>query len=82
MPSLNQLNQRAMRKVATVKKPKRLTNSQLRDLKRQALRQAQPMPVVKPNPLRQAIRQQNQVMIHQQRVANRQANRKAFQFNA
>jgi len=83
MPSLKQLNQRAMREltpkeVEALKKPKRLSNSQLRNLKRQALAQAnrQPNPFrMKPNRLGMAISQQNQLARHQQRVISRKAQR-------
>ena len=75
---------KSMKKVRTLKHPKKLSNSQLRNLKRQALAQAnrQPNPLRRnpANPLAVAIQQQNQLAKHQQRVANRQASRAPFRF--
>jgi len=76
------LLEQSMKKVPTLKKPKRLTNSQLRNLKRQALANPMPRPQLKPNPLRQAIQHQNQLAMHQRRAADREKSRKAFQYNA
>ena len=78
------LLEQSMKKVPTLKKPKRLSHSQLRNLKRQALAQAsqQPNPLRrKPaNPLAMAIHQQNQLAIHEQRVASRKASRAPFRY--
>ncbi len=75
---LNALNRKAMRKVATLKKPKKLTNSQLRNLKRLTIQQAQranlpPLPQIRP--IAKAIRQHNQLIRHQTRAKERQRSR-------
>lgn len=78
-PQISQLLMNSMKKVETLKKPKRLSNSQLRNLKRQALATAnrQPNPFRKKpaNQLAMAISQQNQLAMHQQRVISRKAQR-------
>lgn len=85
---VQQLLKRSMQEVETLKKPKRLSNSQLRNLKRQALAQAnrQPNPFRrKPaNQLAMAISQQNQLVRHQERVKSRKAHRSnaAFRYEA
>lgn len=96
MPSLNQLNQRSMKELTPeqlknldrnlqTKKPKRLSNSQRRNLKRQALSQAHrqmtaqqrivKQVILRPNPLTQAIRQINQLTFHQARAKSRAQSR-------
>lgn len=83
MPSekrLNQLNHRAMRiltpeEVKARKKPKKLSNKQLRALKRRALAVPNPFRRAAPHPLATAIHQQNQLTIHQARVKARQTAR-------
>ncbi len=69
---------KSMQKVATLKKPKKLTNSQLRNLKRLTIQQAEranlpKLPKIRP--LARAIQQHNQLMRHQTRAKERQRSR-------